>query len=958
MTASQAQACLAGELADAEPYQFNALIHFTGDLDVTALEHALGALVRRHEVLHTRFPKRRGTWWQVVEAPFAVSLPVVDVRGATDPDAALHHIADEAFATPFDVAKLPLVRWQLVRTADQHWVLVHTEHHLVHDGWSWAVFLRELAALYRAAVAGTADPLPPPRMQFRDFAQWQHDLIEGEVGREQLQHWTEQLADLPPPLELPADRTRPPHPSQRGEQILLPIPGELVDRLRATGAAHGATLFMTMLTAFVVLLNRLSAQQDVIVGSGVSNRRAPGIDDLIGMVLNTVALRTDLSDDPTVAELLTRVRGVVLDAFAYQDVPFPRVVEALAPERRAGFLPVYQVLFSFQDPPGADLSLPAVAMLADDSPGNQAAKADVNVVVVNNRTVGPVDCETGTGDVTLLWEYSTDLFDAETAAGMVDSYRVVLDAITKQPTIAISQLPVLSPVQHDRLVAGAGRDTPYERDASVVDVFQARVREAPDANALLVDDAGRVTYDELNRRANRLARHLQSLGVERETPVAVFIERSPHTIVTLLAVLKAGGTYVSLDPGWPRRRLETLLDGTGVEVVCTDTRVEDRIPERFRRVCVDAVDVDGYADHDLAATIAPTDVAYVAYTSGSTGTPKGVEVPHRAIVRLVRGIDYVELSPRETLLAMAPLAFDASTFEVWGALLNGARLALAPAVPQSPTDIGELVRRYGVTTLWLTAGLFHQFVDRVPDDVGRVRQLLAGGAVLSPPHVARALQLLPADGVLVNGYGPTEATTFTCCHRMPAGSRVQGAVPLGQPIANTRVYVLDDRGELVPPGVAGELYVGGDGVARGYRGRPDLTDERFVADRFGPDPGARLYRTGDRVRRRRRRRGRVPRADRPPGEDPRVPRRTRSGGARDHVAPGGARGRGRRPIVRSRRHPARRLRRRGRRRRRPRRCRRRRGPPQPFRAAPRLRAAGGVDTYAVVPAHAQRKGRS
>ncbi len=838
-TPTQAQACIAGEGADGLPYQFNAVVHFVGALDPDALQRALTGLVTRHEILRTRFPEHGGTWWQVVEAPFAVALPVSDLRRAPDPEAARRRIVADAFAERLRIDRLPLARWRLVRTADDHWTLVHVEHHLVHDGWSWSIFLRELAGLYRIET-GTGTPLPDVGWQFRDFARWQEHVIEGPAGREQLEHWCTRLARLPEPLALPADRPRPSQPTYRGDQLVHVVAGDVVDELQALGRRAGATLFMTMLSAFVVMLHRASGQDDIVVGSGVANRRAPGADDVLGMLLNTVALRTDLSDDPTFSELLARVRDVTLDAFAHQDVPFPLVVEAVAPERRAGVAPVYQVLFSFQDPPPPDLTIPDLVMSPDDSPGNHSAKADLNVVAVRDRSQG--------GAVTIIWEYSTDLFDRDTAARLLDSYRVLLDTVTRAPDLRCSEFPLVTDEALAHVHALAGRALPYERDASIVDVVRARALEQPDAAALVTGDATVVSYGELDRRTNQLARRLAAFGIAPGSTVGVFLERAPLAIETLLAILKTGAAYVGLDPGWPAPRLQELLTDTGAVAVCTERHVVDRLPEGTPALRVDLLDCSDESDAPLDVVVEPLAVAYLAYTSGSSGRPKCVEVPHRAVVRLVRSADYVELGPEETLLALAPLAFDASTFEIWGALCNGARLAVAPPNPQGPADVGELLRRHGVTTLWLTAGLFHQMVDLAGDDLRGVRQLLAGGDVLSPHHVTRALQLIRPDGALVNGYGPTEATTFTCCHRMPARTIAPDPVPIGRAVPNSYVYVLDDHGLPVAPGATGELHVAGDGLALRYRDRADESAERFVTPRFGGVPGGRLYRTGDLAR--------------------------------------------------------------------------------------------------------------
>ncbi len=816
-------------------------MHLEGRLDVATLERALGVLVQRHEILRTRFVRRGEGWRQIVEAPFEVRVPVIDLRSADDPDGELEELAVRSFAEPIPVERLPLVRWRLARLTDDHVVLLHAEHHLIHDGWSWGIFLEELASTYGALVERRPSPLPPPRLQFRDFARWQQGLHHSAIGREQLAYWQRELEALPAPLALPTDRPRPSRQTYRGGQLGVEISRSLTDRLRAAGNDQNATVFMTTLAAFFALLGRYSGQEDLVVGSGVANRRFASTERIIGMILNTVALRLDLTGDPTVAELLGRARETTLGAFAHQDIPFEHVLEAVAPERRPGMMPVYQVLFSFQDPPSPNLDVPGLVITPDDTTGNGSTKADLNVILINRR--GAAD------GLTVVWEYSTDLFDAATAQRLLDSYVRVLEAMTGDPARRLSELPLLSDDERRFIVDEAGGSASYERNLSIPDLFAAQVQARPEAVAV-VGGAGELTYAELDRRANRLAHRLISMGAGPDSRVGVLVERSPTAVVTLLAVLKSGAAYVALDSSAPRSRIAEVVRDADAVAVCTSRQHRGLVPADVPTVLVDDPTLDREAATDPGRSIAATDLAYIAYTSGTTGAPKGVAVPHRAVARLVRGTTYVDLDEHETLLLLAPLAFDASTFEIWGALLNGARLAVAPDGPLSPVEIGTIIDRFEVTTVWLTAGLFHQFVDRCPEAVSHLRQLLAGGDVLSPDHCARAVALLPPDGVLVNGYGPTEGTTFTCCHRMPAGSMVEQPVPIGRPIENTRCYIVDPNGELVPPGVIGELWIGGDGVAAGYLGAPRLTAERFVPDRFGPDPGARLYRSGDRVRRR------------------------------------------------------------------------------------------------------------
>ncbi len=841
VTMTQAQAILISEMAEESvPYQFGALVHFHGRLDVATLEDALGRILERHELLHTRFVRHSGNWHQVVVPAVRASLPVVDLSRAEDPDEAFGQLADALFAERIAVDSVPLIRWRLVRLADDHHVLVHSEHHVVHDGWSWSVFLGELAANYRQASGGVAGSGGPLAVQFADFARWQAEIPDSPLGRRQLAYWTERLADPPPPLALPSDRPRPLRQSYRGDQILVDVGEPLARRLRSLSDEHGVTVFMTMLSGFVALLARLSGHDEFIVGTGVANRRFRPFEGLIGMLLNTVALRVDLGADPTVAELLEQVRTTVLDALANQDLPFEEVLRAVGPRRQPGVAPLYQVLFSFQDPLPVDLEIDGLSIVPDDTAGNGSAKADLNAVVINRRS--------GNDSLSVLWEYSTDLFDESTARAMLDAYLEVLGAMVADPATPVSALPVVPAAGRAALAELAGSEVPYERDSSVAEVFEARVDEAPDDPAL-VWTGGQLTYGELDRRANRLAHRLGRLGAGPGTRVALVVDRSAEAVVALLGVLKAGGAYVALDPALPALGLEQRLVDAQPAAVCTLSPLGE-VPgtAALPVVRLDDPSLDDEPDWRPRAGTGADAAAYLAYTSGTSGTPKAVTVAQRGVVRLARSADYVTVERADTLLQLAPLSFDASTFEIWGALLNGARLAVAPPGALGPHEIEALFERFGVTTAWMTAGLFHRVVDTAPGAVGRLRQLLAGGDVLSPDHVARALRLLPAGGVLVNGYGPTEGTTFTCCHAMVAGSPVDGAVPIGRPVPNTYVYVVDGHGALVPPGFAGELVIGGDGVALGYHARPELTAERFVPDRFGPDPTRTLYRSGDRVR--------------------------------------------------------------------------------------------------------------
>ncbi len=855
-SAAQAKALLVSELADESlPYQSQSLHRIVGWLDVDALQRSLSVLVRRHEILRTTFAVQEGRWVQQVHQPWDVLLPVQDLRFEQVPEQALQSAFAELHGQRLDPRRLPLIRWSLARTDDSEYALMSVEHHALHDGVSTAILLEELAALYTAELERGAPELARPAVQYRDFVAWQDELVESDFGAAQLEYWRERLREAPRALEIPIDHPRPSRQTYRGATLREALPAGLVEAIEQRALDWGASTFSLMLAAYASLLARYAGSEEFVVGSGLANRRTLASEQLLGMLVNTVALRIDLKGEPGARELVDRVQATVLEAHDHQDVPFEHVVRHVAPARSASTAPLYQTLFSFHDAPVRTLSLPGAAFIPGDVRPNGSAKADLSVIVINRRShAAPgrdVDAHERLAEdgLTIVWEYNSDLFAPSTAARMLGAYRELLEQFAAGAHGAVGP-PALGHGERRR-AAIAGRPTSYERDGTIAGVFSDRAAETPHAVALSAGGQ-QLTYSQLERRSNRLAHRLLSMGIGRRGRVGVCLERSPEMIVAYLAVLKAGAAYVPLDPADPRERIERQARTAQVELMLSVSSLKERMPGPLSRlVCLDdEIDLAREPDIPPVSPAGALDPAYVMFTSGSTGAPKGVEVPHRAVLRLVRGADYVALGPREVMLCLAPAAFDASTFEIWGALLNGGRLALAPPGPLSLRELQDVVTREEVSTLWLTAGLLHQVVDGRPEILGSLRQLLAGGDVLSPDHVRRALQALPADAALINGYGPTEATTFTCTHRLRRGERLNGTVPIGAPIANSHVYILDGSGDPVPAGVSGELHVGGDGLALGYAGEPGLTAERFVADPFDPAEGARMYRTGDLVRER------------------------------------------------------------------------------------------------------------
>ncbi|MGD0274026.1 MAG: amino acid adenylation domain-containing protein [Gaiellaceae bacterium] len=819
-------------------YQSAVLLQLDGSLDEAALAGALSDLMQRHESLRTSFEERDGEPVQVIHTKRPLPLETVDLRGAGQ--SAWEQLLQTKVRTRIDPGHAPLVRWTLVRLEEEAWALIHVEHHLILDGCSFAVLVGELAELYSARVEERTPDLPEAIVQFQDYTHWERALEKNDAIARQLEHWVRTLDRDPPLLELPLDRPRPLRESFSGGSIRLRLEPEAAARLRTLAHAEGSTLFMAAFAAFATQLHRYTGRSDLQIGSGLANRREPASERLLGMIVNTVIFRFDLAGDPTVRELLRRVRSVALDAYANADAPFDAVVEAVRPPRDPQRSPLFNILFSFNDPPRGEERWSGLRARLERELPNGTAKADLDIIGIDDHD----------GGITFVWEHS-DLFFAATAERMARHHLSLIEEFSSRPDARISELDLIPSDESRQLASWSnGEDTRgYERNSTIADLFEARVAE--DARAVAVSFQGEtLSYGRLDRRANRLAHHLRELGIDRGARVGVFLERSLDMIVTFLAIVKAGGAYVPLDPDDAPERLRRYAQMLDLRLIVTDARHRPHVPGPPDRVTVvdELVDLAREPDTPPTRSSEPLDAAYVMFTSGSTGIPKGVEVPHRAIVRLVRGADYVRLDAQETILGMAPAAFDASTFEIWGALLNGAKLVLAPPGTLTLGELAELVAREKVSTVWLTAGLFHLVVDNRPELLGSLRQLLAGGDVLSPDHVRRALAGLPEGAVLINGYGPTEATTFTCTHRMTAGASIDGSVPIGRPVAGSSVYILDAHGSPAPIGVAGELYIGGDGVALGYAGDPELTAQRFLPDPFSAEEGARMYRSGDLAR--------------------------------------------------------------------------------------------------------------
>jgi amino acid adenylation domain-containing protein len=832
-------------------YNFQATLRMRGALDVDVLARSLAEIVRRHEILRTTFPEVDGRPAQRIHDPWPVRLPLVDMEALPeyDREAAAQRFIEEEFRQPFDLTRLPLVRWKLIRLHAREHILVHVEHHLIHDGWSFNVLLGELVTLYTAFSAGEPSPLPALPIQFADFACWQREWLQSGTADAQLAYWKEKLVGSPPLLELPTDRPRPPVQSYKGAAPRVELPLHLCEALRAFSRHEGVTLFMTFLAALQTLLHRYTGQDDFCIGTGIANRRWHQTEGLIGMIINTVALRSDLSGNPTFRELLGRVREVTLEAYAHQDVPFDMVVDAVQPNRDLSYNPLFQVMLGFHDAPLPTLELPGLQIELMEGLSNGSAKFDMNITAIPHAEQH-IGGRSGNGveGITLIWEYNTDLFDALTIECMIGHFQTLLEDSVAHLERHLSDLSLLTETERQLLMRWSADPVETARDGCLPALFEVQVEQTPDAVAVVFEEH-QLTYRELNWRANQLAHYLQRLRVGPEVLVGLCVERSLEMVVAILGILKAGGAYVPLDPTYPKERLAFMLADAGVPVLLTQQHLVAGLPPCAAIiVCIDTEwEIIARESGETPDTcLSGQNLAYTIYTSGSTGRPKGTQITHHSLVNCLSFFgERLGLDRQDVFVAITTLSFDIAALELFLPLLVGARVVLTSReVAKDGVQLQCLLASSEATILQATPTTWNLLLATGWAGSPRLK-LLCGGEALSP----ELANLLCSRGANVwNVYGPTETTIWSAIHPVAAGSR---SVPIGRPIANTQFYVLDSQLQSVPMGVPGELYIGGDGLARGYFHHPDLTAERFVPSPFGSQPGARLYKTGDLVRYRR-----------------------------------------------------------------------------------------------------------
>lgn len=834
-TSMAQQALWYAELLQGEVTVFNVPLRWrlTGPLDVGLLERTVNTIVERHEALRTHFGEDRGELLQIVRPELKLKLQVVDISHLpTDRlDEEADRLGEIEARRSFRLANGPLIRAGLVRLGDS-WRFHVTVHQAIFDGWSMAVLTDEIAAIYQAYVEGRPCPLAPLSQQYGDVSVGQHDFLKSPEMKRQRAWWKKRLAGVAE-LDLPTDAPRPSVKSWKGDVTSTLLPRELTDRLQAIATNHGATLFQLQLAACALLLHRYTGSTDVAVCTPSTGRNREALAPLIGLFTNWLVLRTDLSGSPPFGSFLGQVRDTAEEAMDHQDLPYENLVRELRPERDPSRNPLFRVGFSHHRPfaEAATSGGVSFAPLPSPSPGTVF---DLHVAMVEGTEGWRAACQ-----------YSTDLFSRGAADRMLGHFKRLLEDIAARPSAPIDQLQILTETEQSQLLGEwKGVTTGYPRDATIGGLFQETARRFPERVALR--SGGRsLTYAQLHAEASQLALQLLEAGVAPGDLIAISARPSPDMIVGFLAILLAGGCCVPIDPAYPADRFALQLEDCGASIGLATAGCELCYPPGWKGTLI-TIPATGEATALAELPEIPLTAAHPAhllFTSGSTGRPKGVLLRHRGVVRLVRNQNFMAITPDDVFLQAAPASFDASLLEIWGPLLNGGSLVLPNDGP-GIADIATAVREHGVTTLWLTSGLFQLMMDENPASLQGLRHLLSGGDVLSPAHVRRALETLP-DTRLINGYGPTENTTFTTCHTITLADLEKPSIPIGKPIANTTVYLLDAMLRPVPVGIPGELFTGGDGLTIGYHGAPELTAEKFI---HHPEFG-RLYRTGDLCRR-------------------------------------------------------------------------------------------------------------
>jgi amino acid adenylation domain-containing protein len=825
---------------DSAAYNIPSAFRIRGHLDTAALEESFTQILERHESLRTTFADKDGMSVQIVGPPVAFHLILEDLSDLPSAlrETEVRRLVTEESLKLFDLSKDIMLRAKLFRLSAQEHVLVITTHHIASDGWSMGLIFHELQELYVSFVQDRAPTLPDLPIQYTDFSQWEKTQLQGGVFDYHGAYWTSHLKDAPDTLELPANDISDARKGEEGCRESYIIPNDLAGRLVELSNKERSTLFITLLAAFKALLYRYTRQNDLVVGVPAADRNLPETEHLIGFFVNVLALRTRLSGAMTLRELIREVREVAVGAYEHQEFPFMRLIEELQPTRTVGRNPFVQVVFALHNTPRSpyDLEIPGL-----DVSGFEIKDGVFDFDLIFNA----IQSE---DHLRLLIEYNRHLYTHETIRRMVDHFKTVLEAMVSDPDQSLDNFPLLTPSEYRQVVyEWNDTTTQYPKDLSVDRLFEEQALRTPDAPAVRFEEK-QLSYEELDLLSDNMAHHLKRLGAEAGSSVGLYLPRSAEMIAAMLGALKIGAAYLPLDPSYPQERLAFMLKDSDVKVIVTTGALRESLPATYAEyLCVDHDEMksppggiekqSGVSDGDS--------LAYIMYTSGSTGTPKAIGIPHRGIVRLALNTNYLEVAPSDVVAQISNASFDAATFEIWDPLLNGACISVIPTTTVlSPRLLAQTLQEKNITILWLTAGLFDRLAVEVPWVFKSLRCIMFGGDVINTDALRMVLSAGPPE-ILLNMYGPTESTTFTTWYQvrdLPEGAK---SVPIGRPIANTQVYILDDSLQPVPIGVPGELYIGGDGLAVGYANMPELTRETFVSNPFADAPGDRLYKTGD-----------------------------------------------------------------------------------------------------------------
>ena len=859
----QEQLWFLSQIQDNTTYNLPLALQISGSLNISVLEQVITEIVRRHEILRTNFQQIEGKNLQVIRPEINISLQVINLEQITAKQQLqnVERLINQETDKIFNLSEDDLFQSTLYQLNQNSYILLLNMHHIISDGWSIGILLQELSTLYGAYLAGNKSPLPDLQIQYADYAIWQKEKFTSEIREKQLNYWKQQLADIPPLLELPTDKPRPPIQSFRGGIWEFSINSNLSQKIRTLTQQSDATLFMTMLAAFVILLYRCSGQDDILIGSPMAGRNRQEIQSLIGYFVNTVVLRTKLTGNPNFREILNQVRQVATDAHNYQDIPYNQVVEALNPQRNLSYNPVFQILFDLQHSLTDKLQLPGLTLqpfLGEHS----ISKFDLSLIIEDRGT-----------ELIGAWEYSSDLFTQETISRITENFQTLLNGIVNNPETPINQLPIISAFEQQQILEKWNNtQQDYPESFCIHELFTQQVIKTPDAIAVKFGNQ-QLTYTQLNQKANQLANYLQNCGVTSEVLVGLYLERSLDILIAILAILKAGGAYLPLDPKYPQTRLTDILNDSQVSIILTQEKLLTSLSSPLPRGETPLTPYQGkiiLLDTDLTiisqqnietpiSAIKPDNLAYVIYTSGSTGKPKGVMITHQNIVNHATSIiDKYQINSHDRILQFTTFIFDVAAEEIFPAWLSGATLIICPQeMVTNLIEFSQFLAQESLTVVNLPTPYWQEWVLEIDRKVSQIpdslRLVITGSDQVLPEKLALWQKLVTEKRQniqWINAYGLTETTITSTVYQLPVNYQLNTthSVPIGRPIANTEIYILDQNLQPVPIGIPGELHIGGAGLARGYLNRKQLTNEKFISNPISSSKSSRLYKTGDLAR--------------------------------------------------------------------------------------------------------------